>query len=333
VRGFTNKESIYLHKLYNEKHRKDFLELIDDTEYPISDEPIFLIPVIKKDKDKTCLGVILLFGKQKNDHSISPAYWEQDKGLIEFIVEMFTRISEADNERLTFLNQLGHELLTPITALVQENDYLLNRYNIRKEPFEKNTALRHLKNNIDNCMLFQYIISDIEHIYSSSMKDIVYKIELQQEPSKILFEVIDLFRDNFPIHASILQMPALYLDRNRIKQVFINILKNAIRYSYSDYRSNQIEIYYKSPGDKDNDTGQHEIRFVNYGIGILPEDKDRIFELYKRGKNAELVRASGSGMGLYIAKEIMKAHGGDCIISRLKDPTEISLIFPIIKTL
>ncbi|MDR2815529.1 MAG: HAMP domain-containing histidine kinase [Proteiniphilum sp.] len=368
VRVFKEKKSKYLYNLRNGVTIGDFIELINGANTPIENESFFLIPIIKKNEDATCLGVIVLFGKQKDEHTISTSYWEQDKGLIEFIVEVFTRISEADNERLTFLSQLTHELRSPITEVVQENDFLFNRYAIRKESFDKKEVLGQLKNNVvqendflfneyairkgsfdkkevlgqlknnkDNCFLFQHIVIDIEHIYSSSIKDIAYKIELQQEPQKILYEVINLFRTTLPINPAISEMPPLYLDKYRIKQVFINILKNAIKYSFEEsYRRKPIEIYYKSP--KESDSKQHEIRFVNYGIGILEEDRNKIFELYKRGKNASDNGGfvSGSGMGLYIVKEIMKAHNGDCIIRKLgrsdgKEPTEISLVFPIIK--
>ncbi|MDR1342586.1 MAG: HAMP domain-containing histidine kinase [Prevotellaceae bacterium] len=329
VRVFRERKSKYLYNLHKGVHIGDFIEQINDAGAAIKDESVFLIPIIKKDEEATCLGVVVLLGKQKDEHAISTSYWEQDKGLIEFIVEMFTRISEADKERLTFLSQLRHELLVPIEEVVQENDFLFNKYEIRRADFSRKEVLGQLKNNLDNSFLFKHIITDIDLIYSSSITDIVYEIELQQDPQNILKEVVAFFRTEIPIKMSISAMPPLYMHKDRIKQVFINILKNAIKYSYKElYKRKPIEIYYKSP--EESDTQQHEIRFVNYGIGILEEDKDRIFELYKRGKNAADYSGSpsGSGMGLYIVKEIMKAHGGDCIIRKLKDPTEISLIFP-----
>jgi len=329
VRVFHEKKSLYLYNLHNEVNVENYIELINGNPNKTQDESVFFIPIIKKDEEETCLGVVVLLGKQKDKLNISGSYWEQDKSLIEFIVEMFTRISEADNERLTFLGQLRHELLVPISEVVQENDFLFNKYEIRKDYFNKREVIEQLRNNLDNSFLFKSIITDIDLIYSSSIRDIFYRIELQKEPKKILQQIITFFRTEIPIHLAISEMPSLYMDKDKIKQVFINILKNAIKYSYKEsYRRRQIEIYYKSPDE--SDTKQHEIRFVNYGIGILKEDKDRIFELYKRGKNASDYGGSpsGSGMGLYIVKEIMKAHGGDCIIRKLKDPTEISLIFP-----
>ncbi len=323
VRVFKNKIAKYFYCLESSMKEATFIELINNTNSSVLNESAFFAPIIKKDEEETCLGVVVLFGKQKAINTISDYYWEQDKGLIEFIVEMFTRISEADNERLTFLGQLGHELLSPITELIHRNDLLINRYEIRKEPIDKKRMLLQMKSNINNCLLFKHIITDIEHIYSSSIKDTVYNIELQDNPKKLLFETVNLFETICPIIPSVKEMPPLYLDKYKIKQVFINILKNAIQYSYM---GQPIEIYYKSP--EENTTRQHEIKFVNYGIGILEEDKNRIFELYKRGKNAAERKASGSGMGLYIVKEIMKAHGGDCIIRSFKNPTEISLLFP-----
>lgn len=325
VRVFKNQKLTYLDKLSSGMHQDDFVELLEDGKTSIKDESIFLIPIIKKSEDKKddCLGVVVLFGKEKDELSISDkSYWEQDKNLIEFIVEMLTRISEADNERLTFLGRLVHELRNPLGDTITINQYLKRLYDKKRADFDQETALDILQKNIDNSFLFNYIISDIEHIYSSSAKDIVYDIKPQQEPNKILSDVVALFSDT-PIKNSILQMPPLNLDKDRIKQVFYNILKNAEKYSNQD---KPIEIDYIPP--EKNDTKQHEIKFINYGIGILEGDKERIFELYKRGENVLQVGQSGSGIGLYIVKEIMKAHGGDCIIRKLNKPTEISLIFP-----
>ena len=318
---FNEKKIKYLYNLRYSKYGFMYYELIGDSKAIPNDESFCIIPIIRKDNN--CIGVVLLTGKNEDKQSLSKSYWEQDLEFINFFTEIITRISEADNERLTFLNQLGHELLAPITEIVQQNDYLFSKFAVRKEPFEKNTVIKQLQNNINNCFLFQYIISDIEHIYSSSIKDVSYNIELQNEPWRILQETVDLFKTSIPIQMAISQMPPIYLDKERIKQVFINILKNAIRYSYE---GQPIEIYYKSI--ENENVKQHEIKFVNYGIGILEEDKEHIFELYKRGKNATEKRASGSGMGLYIVQEIMKAHGGMCVIRKLKDPTEISLLFP-----
>ena len=55
---------------------------------------------------------------------------------------------------------------------------------------------------------------------------------------------------------------------------------------------------------------------------------DSIFELFHRGEAAKKRFPRGTGMGLYIVKDIMKAHGGDCYVSHSENPTEFAIILP-----
>jgi signal transduction histidine kinase len=74
----------------------------------------------------------------------------------------------------------------------------------------------------------------------------------------------------------------------------------------------------------------HEIKFANTGIGILENEKDDIFKRYYRGSRAIMMKTSGMGIGLNLVREIMLAHGGNCVVRRLANPTEISVLFPAI---
>ena len=185
--------------------------------------------------------------------------------------------------------------------------------------------LEHLRNNLERNMLFKYIVSDVENIFSTSNKTIQYNLVKCENPKGLLLDAIRMLETDahatkgLSIVTSISEMPPMILDKERIVQVFINLLKNAIRYSN---KNSTIEIFYKF-----ND-GQHEIKFVNYGIGIPIEDSEKIFELFSRSKNAKEVEIRGSGMGLFIVKNIMKAHGGDCVIRKHHLPTEISILLP-----
>ncbi len=127
------------------------------------------------------------------------------------------------------------------------------------------------------------------------------------------------------IQTNISDMPPLYFDKERMKQVFINLLKNAIRYSMPSTEHNKIDIFYKL------ENNVHEIRFVNYGIGVKEEEKETIFELFHRGEAAKKKYTRGTGMGLYIVRDIMRAHGGDCHVRRLHNPTEFVITLPNIE--
>ena len=99
------------------------------------------------------------------------------------------------------------------------------------------------------------------------------------------------------------------MEPNQSAQVFINLLKNAIRYSNPN---STIEVYYKC------DNYYHEIKFANTGIGIREEEKDLIFELFYRGIDAKHKIPRGTGFGLYLTREIMRAHNGDCLLNYSK---------------
>ena len=299
-------------------HQSLFIEYIKDRQVSS-----MAIPMIKK--DGSCSGVVLLIGKEAHQHSISTAYWEHDIKSVEFIVSIMTRISESDTERLTFLSHLSHEMLAPVTESVYDNDLAVNMAERNPNIFTRHQLISKLRENIDRNMLFKYIISDTEYIYSSTKKNLDYNIVRQDKSQEILLSAIRFVEkeanfNGLSIRTNIHQMPPLYFDKERIMQVFINLLKNAIKYSY---RNTTIDIYYHM-----GNNGFHEICFANYGIGIKVKERDSIFELFNRGENAKKKTVRGTGMGLYIVRNIMKAHGGDCFVKRYNYPTEFVITFP-----
>lgn len=284
---------------------------------------VLFVPM--KKRDGTCKGVIAVMGKRDARHSVSSAYWEHDKPHVDFIVDVLNRISEADTERLVFLQQLSHELLIPIATIVSDNDMVIDTAERNKSSYTKEMLLDSIKSNRDRNMLFKYIVCDVENIYSTINNTIQYNMVMCKNPKELLLEAIRMlekdahYAKGISIVTGIYDMPPMYLDKDRIMQVFINLLKNAIRYSD---KNSTIEVFYKFTD------GMHEIKFVNYGIGIPIEDSEVIFDLFSRSKNAKELFQRGSGMGLYIVKGIMKAHGGDCVIRRHHQPTEISILLP-----
>lgn len=319
TQAFKTKSSLYVLNIKDSKtHVSPFIELIKGDQ-----ESAMAIPMIKK--DGTCAGVVLLIGKEGHNHSISTTYWEHDIKGIEFIVSILTRISESDNERLTFLSQLSHEMLAPVTELVYDNDLTVNIAERNPDSYPRRQLISKLRENIDRYMLFKYIISDTEFIYSTSGRRIEYNIVKQNNPQAILLNAIRLMEKDahakgLSITTYIKQMPPLYFDKERMMQVFINLLKNAIRYSDS---GTEINVSY----DWGNN-GFHEICFANDGIGVQEDEKEIIFELFHRGEAAKKKFSRGTGMGLYITRDIMRMHGGDCYVKKTENPTEFVITLP-----
>ena len=319
VRVFKSRQSAYT----TERHSQLSKRANKLSEAIAAGEPVFYVPMIRRDKSCTC--IIMLIGRQNVENTLSPVFWEPDREHIELIVDVLNRISESDTERLNFISRLSHELLHPINQLVNDNDEIITTAERNKADFKKDTLIEYLKANLDRNMLFKYIVYDVENIYKMTDGTITYNITRQDNPQRVLLDAVRLLEKDahatksLNIITSVSDMPPMFFDKERITQVFINLLKNAIRYSD---RGTQVEIYYKASKDF------HEIKFANYGIGIQENEVDSIFELFHRGENAKQKEPNGSGIGLFIVKEIMAAHGGDCVVRRLNYPTEISILLP-----
>ena len=291
-----------------------------------ADDSIMIVPMMGKNNTK--LGVMLLIGKETTKMDLSRTYWEHDKDHIEFIVDMMTRIEESDSERLTFLSQLSHELRRPVEEMVLRNEYHIKTATRNVDTYSKRNLINEMQNNYNMCNTFKYIIEDVELIYSLSKGEVHYDFEMVDFKKEVIVNSIRLFENEARVSKSIeiktylAQMPEkLYIDKSRMMQVVINLLKNAIQYSLPN---EEISISYEYDEKEDC----HEINFSNKGIPINSKEKESIFDMFFRSKQAVEKRPNGTGIGLYLVKQIMKAHGGDCFVKELSFPTTITIQIP-----
>ncbi len=288
---------------------------------------MLLAPMIKK--DGTCLGMILLIGKDMIEMTISKTYWEQDKKYIKFMADIFSFVEESDADSLVFLLRLSHELRKPITEMVNKNDFLLCTAKRNRDIISKKELIDGLSDNMYTCIMLKQIIEDIETFYSMRNGQVSYDFK-DENVKECLFDVIRLFEQgrgafsdkglSFTTYLS--QMPQkMYVDKERINQVFSNIIKNAIQYS-DNFSTIAVSYNYNK---QDN---CHEIDFQNYGIGIAPNEEKIIFDLWERGEAVKKKFPNGTGMGLSIVKEIMETHGGRCYVKQLNNPTIFTVCIP-----
>ncbi len=93
----------------------------------------------------------------------------------------------------------------------------------------------------------------------------------------------------------------IFADEERIKRVIEHLIDNAVRYST---KKSEVKISMKYYGD------QIDWKITDQGTGIPDADKPRIFDKFFRSVNASRYQTEGSGVGLFIAKSIIKMHGG-----------------------
>lgn len=116
-------------------------------------------------------------------------------------------------------------------------------------------------------------------------------------------------------------VPSLFLVRDDMKRAFFNIVYNAVKYSNGD---SHIWVQFEEAQDC------FKIHIINQGIGVPLGEEEAIFGLFKKGSNADLRHEGGSGMGLHIAREVLRRHAGNIVLSdRRPQNTQFTMILPV----
>ncbi|MEP6594512.1 MAG: ATP-binding protein [Ginsengibacter sp.] len=204
--------------------------------------------------------------------------------------------------RKEFLLNLSHELKTPIFAIQGYVDTLLNGALDKPEVNKK--FLNNAHKNIDRLV---NLVDDLDKISKLEMgEQMLYKENFViQEVIKEVFEQLFLKADEYQIKCSIkrgCEDPiTVFADKEKIRQVLINLIDNAIKYGK---QNGEIEgSVYKVDGKR------VLIEISDNGAGIAEEHLSRIFERFYRTDLARSRKIGGSGLGLAICKHIIEAHG------------------------
>jgi len=209
------------------------------------------------------------------------------------------RVNEA---RSRFVSTVSHELRTPLTSMLAFADILAKNIpqNLQPRQAEQIEAIQR------GGALLQVLINDLLDV--SRIDSGRFRLEETEFDARQLLE--EVVRGFGPILAgkrqtletSIPSLPLrVYADRERVSQVVSNLLSNASKYSPDE---STIELEVRTHGNR------LCVRVRDFGIGISEEDQRKLFTPFFRADNEETRSASGTGLGLVIAKSIVEMHGG-----------------------
>jgi two-component system phosphate regulon sensor histidine kinase PhoR len=121
------------------------------------------------------------------------------------------------------------------------------------------------------------------------------------------------------------KLPLVLADESRLRQILINLIDNAIKYSFP---KSEVVIDFKVQGD------ELITSVTDSGVGISPSQIERIFQKFGRIYNPMSVQAGGSGLGLYIVKRLVESHGGRIwVTGREGKGSRFSFTLPIARQL
>ena len=238
------------------------------------------------------------------------------------VIHDITEETRLDDARREFVANVSHELRTPLTNVKSYAETMLDDSEI-PEAMEK----RFLKVILNETDRMTRIVKDLLTLsrFDYSKMDWSYTAF---SPLAVLEDIIDAMYKDAERHGHTLTLhiketlPNAYIgDRERIEQVLINIISNAMKYT-PDH--GKIDV---------NATVEEEqmvISVVDNGIGIPAEDLPRLFERFYRVDKARSREKGGTGLGLSIAKEIVEHHKGEISVSSVfEEGTAIEIRLPI----
>ncbi|HEY4544350.1 MAG TPA: ATP-binding protein, partial [Tissierellaceae bacterium] len=239
-------------------------------------------------------------------------------GLI-IVFQDITKEHELDNMRKEFVANVSHELKTPITTIKSYTETLLES-EVDKEI--ENKFLNIINEESDR---MNRLVSDLLKLSNLDYKKTKWNKSLVDINSLIEDCLLKLDFSSKEKNQEIIvklnkNIEKLYIDKDAIQQVLLNILTNAIK--YNDHNG-LIEV--KSTEEEK----EIIISIKDNGPGISKEDLDRIFERFYRVEKGRSRELGGTGLGLSIAKEIVEAHGGSLkLTSELSKGTRVDIILP-----
>ena len=259
----------------------------------------------------------------KNDFSvrIDDKYRDEIGDLAHEINNMAAALGASEAMKNDFTSSISHELLTPLTAIRGWSETLSDPNMRSDDMIEKGMKVISAESNRLSAMVSELL--DFSRLQNGKMTLNMTKLDLIAE----LEETVLMFEERAKKSNISLLLTApetcspVFGDAARIKQVFVNIIDNAIKYSYPEGGKVEINLFEK----KDRVC----IVFADNGIGISEEDLPKIKQKFFKGASSR----PGSGIGLAIVTDIVNLHGGEFEIdSVLEKGTTVMITFPIMQT-
>jgi len=218
--------------------------------------------------------------------------------------EMEEEVKAASRAKSSFLANMSHELRTPLNVVIGLTDLVLEDEmspNMRTNLIKISTAGTTLLSIVNDILDFSKIesgkltITPVEYYTPSMLNDIITLVitRLGEKPIKFKLDITDDLPNK------------LYGDDLRVKQIYTNLLTNAIKYT----REGSIEL--KVRCTRDGDTEWMEVAVIDTGMGIREGDVKKLFSDYNQVDTKANRNIEGTGLGLAITKRLIELMEGE----------------------
>ncbi|MFA9431009.1 sensor histidine kinase [Egicoccus sp. AB-alg2] len=188
-----------------------------------------------------------------------------------------------------FLAYLSHDMQTPMAVLLGAVTVLRNSHS----QADVAATLPLMEQAIERLQRFVRQFLDLARLEAD--RGLVLEVTAM-DVGTVVKRVVDLFADDGAIEVRApAELPPAAADPMRVEQILTNLVANAFKYAKS---APTIEL-------RETDQDTVEVRVVDRGPGLTPDELERVFDKFERGPTA-----NGAGLGLYISRALAEAHGG-----------------------
>lgn len=245
--------------------------------------------------------VIILFNWSKSLEQEVDEKTQELKDSNESLRAANKKLKELDRLKTEFLSIVSHELKTPLTAMKTSGEFLLETEECDRSLRKK--MLDIIIRNIDRQSRMVDDLLDISRIESDRMKFNKEPVDIE-ETIKVSLEVVDTIIRNKDMKVAVSvpdDLEIITTDKDKLVQVFVNLLNNAVKFSN---KGGTIKI------NVEDETDSLRISVSDNGIGMGPEEVEKIFDKFYQIDSTSTRRVGGSGLGLSIVKGIIEGQGG-----------------------
>ncbi len=320
-------------------HLPDLQAVPEDAPYQViavDEEPIrsyIGVPLISRDQ---VIGVLSVQSSQPD------AYSEEDVELLmtvatqastaienarayERLAETAEELREIDRFKTQFLANMSHELRTPLNSIIGFSRVMLKGIDgPLTEPQEAD--LHSIYNSGQHLLALINSILDMSKIEAGKMELAFEEVHLPDILSAVLSTTNALVKGKpVELRSEIPEdLPTVWADAQRVRQVLLNLMSNAAKFTEEGYISVRAE------------TGDEFVTITvqDTGVGIEPEAQRRLFIPFQQVDGSTTRRAGGTGLGLAISRSFVEMHGGDIwVVSEPGRGTAFGFTLPIYQVL
>ncbi|EBF5195527.1 cell wall metabolism sensor histidine kinase WalK [Listeria monocytogenes] len=248
--------------------------------------------------------IILYFPREMIlDASVSPILGENGEitGII-LLLHDITQIRHLENVRSEFVTNVSHELKTPVTALKGFAETLLDGAMYDEVLLKKFlTIIKEESDRLHRLIMDILALSRIEQNPVAENVELVDVDEVIEQSARTIFEMATEKKIRVTIPEKTSASVMIETDRDKLQQIIINLLSNAINYTPVDGKV-EVKLIEQE--------AEVIIEVTDNGIGIPAKDIDRVFERFYRVDKARSRHSGGTGLGLSIVKHLVENCGG-----------------------